>query len=225
MARILIVDDEPSIALALDDDCRREGHETVVVADGESASREALTGTFDLVLLDVMLPRRDGFDVCRDVRRAGVQTPIILLTARAQEAEKVNGFDSGADDYVVKPYARRELRARIQAHLRRSAIPQPDLVRFGDAELDFVRCELRRAGRAIDLSALEYRLLATFVRRAGRTLSRRQLLDEVWGTSTHVTDRVVDNQVANLRKKIEPEPDRPRFLQSLRGLGYRFDVI
>jgi DNA-binding response OmpR family regulator len=223
MPRILIAEDEPSIALALEDDLRREGYGTVVVDDGESAIRQALTNDFDLILLDVMLPGRDGFDVCRDVRRAGVWTPIVLLTAKTQEAEKVLGLESGADDYVTKPYSPRELRARVKAHLRRGAITVAEVVRFGDAELDFARCELRRAGRVVELSALEFKLLSTFVRRAGRVLSRRQLLDEVWGAGTHVTDRVVDNQVTNLRRKIEPVPEQPRFLQSLRGLGYRFD--
>ncbi len=224
MARILIVEDEPSIALALEDDLRREGYETIVVSDGEEAVREALGSAFNLVLLDVMLPGRDGFDVCRDIRRAGVWTPIILLTARTQEAEKVVGLESGADDYVVKPYSPRELRARVKAHLRRSTLAEQEVVRFGDAALDFVRCELRRSGQIVELSALEFKLLSTFVRRAGRVLSRRQLLDDVWGPGTHVTDRVVDNQVTNLRKKIEPSPERPRFIQSLRGLGYRFDL-
>ena len=223
MARILIAEDEPSIAMALEDDLRREGYETLVVEDGESAEREAAGGRFDLLLLDVMLPGRDGFDVCRDLRRQGVWLPIILLTAKTQEAEKVVGLESGADDYVTKPYSPRELRARVKAHLRSRAAATAEVVRFGEVELDFARCELRRNGRVVELSALEYKLLATFVRRAGRVLSRRQLLDEVWGAGMHVTDRVVDNQVTNLRKKIEPQPDQPRFLRSLRGLGYRFD--
>jgi DNA-binding response OmpR family regulator len=221
--RILIVEDEPSIALALDDDLRREGYQTEVVTDGDTAERRATTGAFDLILLDVMLPGQDGFDVCRNVRRAGIQAPIIMLTARTQEAEKVLGLEIGADDYVTKPYSARELRARVKAHLRRGAEPAADVYRFGDAELDFGRCELRRQGRAIDLSALEFKLLSLFVRRAGRLLTRAQILDAVWGPGTHVTDRVVDNQVTNLRRKIEPEPDRPRYLIALRGLGYRFD--
>jgi len=223
MPRILIVEDEPSIALALDDDLQREGYQTVVVSDGESAARKAISERFDLILLDLMLPKKDGFDVCRDVRRAGVVTPIILLTAKTQEAEKVLGLELGADDYVTKPYSARELRARVRAHLRRSGKVLPDVYRFGDAELDFARCELRRGGKLVELSALEFKLLAAFVRRSGRLLTRAQLLDEVWGAGTHVTDRVVDNQVANLRKKIEPDPERPRYLVSLRGLGYRFD--
>lgn len=222
--RLLIVEDEPSIALALEDDLRHEGYETVLASDGAEAVRLAIAEPFDLMLLDVMLPGKDGFDVCREVRRAGVSMPIVLLTAKAQEAEKVLGLELGADDYVTKPYSARELRARIKAHLRRHDAPVPDVYRFGDAELDLTRCELRREGRLVELSALEFKLLMTFVTRAGRVLSRTQLLDDVWGRGTHVTDRVVDNQVTNLRKKIEPVPDRPRFLVSLRGLGYRFDA-
>lgn len=221
--RILIVEDEPSIALALEDDLRREGYETDTASDGNTAVHKAISGRFDLILLDVMLPGRDGFDVCRDVRRVPIDTPIILLTAKTQEAEKVLGLELGADDYVTKPYSARELRARIKAHLRRTSAPMPDVYRFGDAELDFGRCELRRAGKVVDLSALEFKLLTAFVKRSGRVLTRAQLLDAVWGSETHVTDRVVDNQVTNLRKKIEPEPERPRYLVSLRGIGYRFD--
>jgi DNA-binding response OmpR family regulator len=223
MKRILIVEDEPSIALALDDDLRREGYATEVVADGGTASRRALSREFDLILLDVMLPVQDGFEVCRQIRSARIETPIILLTAKSQEAEKVLGLELGADDYVTKPYSARELRARVKAHLRRVSSADAEVLRFGDAELDLVRCELRRGGRVIDLSALEFKLLSTFLRRQGRVLTRAQLLDAVWGPGTNVTDRVVDNQVTNLRKKIEPEPDRPRYLIALRGLGYRFD--
>ena len=223
MARILIVEDEPSIALALEDDLGREGYQTELAADGELAAERAMSREFDLILLDVMLPKQDGFEVCRQVRRAGVETPIVLLTAKTQVAEKVLGLEAGADDYVTKPYSARELRARVKAHLRRSARQTSDVYRFGDAELDFTRCELRRGGKAVELSALEFKLLAVFVRRSGRLLTRAQLLDQVWGPGTHVTDRVVDNQVTNLRKKIEPEPERPRFLVALRGLGYRFD--
>lgn len=223
MSRILIVEDEPSIALALEEDLLHEGYETEVASDGNTAVERGGTGAFDLILLDVMLPGRDGFEVCRELRRAGVDTPIVLLTARTQEAEKVLGLEAGADDYVTKPYSPRELRARVKAHLRRSARQTGDIFRFGDAELDFTRCELRRGGKVVELSALEFKLLTAFVKRSGRLLTRTQLLDEVWGRDTHVTDRVVDNQVTNLRKKIEPNPDRPQYLVSLRGMGYRFD--
>jgi len=221
--KILIVEDEPSIALVLEDDLRREGYVTELAADGEAAARRAKSGEFDLILLDVMLPKKDGFEVCREVRQAGIETPILMLTAKSQEAEKVLGLELGADDYVTKPYSARELRARVKAHLRRSAVNTSEVYRFGDAELDFTRCELRRSGKRVDLSALEFKLLAVFVKRSGRVLTRAQLLDEVWGHGTHVTDRVVDNQVTNLRKKIEPEPERPRYLVALRGIGYRFD--
>jgi DNA-binding response OmpR family regulator len=221
--RILIVEDEPSIALALEDDLRREGYETELASDGNTAARRATTQSYDLILLDVMLPKKDGFEVCRDVRRAGIRTPIILLTAKTQEAEKVMGLELGADDYVTKPYSARELRARIKAQLRRGVAQLPEVFRFGDAELDFAKCELRRRGKPLELSALEFKLLSAFVRHSGRLMTREQLLDKVWGHGIHVTDRVVDNQVNNLRKKIEPEPERPRYLVALRGLGYRFD--
>lgn len=223
MKRILIVEDEPSIAMVLEDDLRREGYETETAADGGAAAQRAIGGGFDLILLDVMLPGKDGFEVCREVRRAGVETPIILLTARTQEAEKVLGLELGADDYVTKPYSARELRARVKAHLRRTSKQASDIYRFGDAELDFTRCQLRRDGKPVELSALEYKLLAAFVKNSGRVLTRGQLLDQVWGHGTHVTDRVVDNQVTNLRKKIEPRPESPRYLVALRGIGYRFD--
>jgi DNA-binding response OmpR family regulator len=226
MKRILIVEDEPSIALALEDDLRREGYQTEVATDGEIGARRAASGDFDLILLDVMLPKQDGFEVCRKARQAGVEAPILMLTAKAQEAEKVLGLESGADDYITKPYSARELRARVKAHLRRAAAytaAAPEIFRFGDAELDFARCELRRGGRVVEMSALEFRLLAAFAKRSGRVMTRTQLLDEVWGPGTHVTDRVVDNQVTNLRRKIEPEPERPRYLIALRGIGYRFD--
>ncbi len=223
MQRILIVEDEPSIALALEDDLRREGYDTEVAADGDTGARKAMSKAFDLILLDVMLPKQDGFEVCRQVRRAGVETPILMLTAKTQETEKVLGLELGADDYITKPYSARELRARIKAQLRRASATASGVYRFGDAELDFARCELRRGGKVVELSALEYKLLTAFVKRSGRVLTRGQLLDEVWGRETHVTDRVVDNQVTNLRKKIEPEPERPRYLVALRGIGYRFD--
>jgi DNA-binding response OmpR family regulator len=223
MKKILVVEDEGSIALALEDDLRREGYQVEVATDGETASRRARSEQWDLILLDVMLPRKDGFEVCRELRHAGLKTPILLLTAKTHEAEKVMGLELGADDYVTKPYSARELRARIKALLRRSDPGTGEAYRFGDMELDFARCELRRSGNVVELTALEYKLLAAFVRLRGRVLTRQQLLDEVWGSGTFVTERVVDNQVTNLRKKIEPDPEHPRYLINLRGLGYRFD--
>lgn len=223
MTSILVVEDEANIAMALEDDLKKEGYEVEIVRDGDSACRRALDEAFDLILLDVMLPRKDGFDVCRDLRRARVRTPIVMLTAKTQEAEKVLGLELGADDYVTKPYSPRELRARIKAQLRRAANDLPETYRFGDVEVDFTRHEVRRDGRCVEVTPTEFKLLAAFVRHPGRVLTRDQLLDEAWGHGTFVTDRVVDNQITNLRKKIEPVPSRPRYLLNVRGVGYRFD--
>jgi DNA-binding response OmpR family regulator len=224
MSRLLVVEDEPGIAFALETDLRSEGYDVTVATTGDDASQRARTEPFDLVLLDVMLPGKDGFEVCREIRRAGVRTPIILLTAKSQEAEKVMGLELGADDYVTKPFSPRELRARIKAALRRAAPESPDVFRFGDSEVDFARCEVRRGDKAIDLSALEFKLLSVFVRNRGRVLTREQLLDAAWGRDVSLNDRVVDNHIVSLRRKIEPDPARPRFLLNIRGLGYRFDA-
>ena len=224
MTRILVVEDEPAIATALEDDFRAEGYEVEVAADGQTAHERARSETFDLIVLDLMLPKKDGFQVCRDLRQAGIRTPILMLTARTQEAEKVFGFELGADDYVTKPYSPRELRARVKALLRRAASEQPEICRFGDVEVDFSRGEVRRGGQALEVTPLEFKVLTSFVRHAGRVLSRQQLLDEAWGRDLFITERVVDNQVTNLRKKLEPEPSRPRYFVSVRSLGYRFDA-
>jgi DNA-binding response OmpR family regulator len=223
MKRILVVEDEAAIAFGLQLDLTSEGYDVVIESDGESALSRARRESFDLILLDIMLPGKDGFEVCRELRREGAKTPIIMLTARAQEAEKVLGLETGADDYVTKPFSPRELRARVKAALRRGAEDDPPVVRFGDAEVDFGRCELRRAGKPVELTAFEFKLLAALIRGGGKVLSRDQLLDLVWGHGTFVTDRVVDNHIVTLRKKVEPEPSEPRYIVSVRGLGYRFD--
>ena len=222
MPRILIVEDEPDIAMGLEDDLTAEGYRVEVVRDGETACRRGREADWDLILLDVMLPRKDGFDVCRDLRREGVRTPVILLTAKAHEAEKVLGLEVGADDYVTKPFSPRELRARIKALLRRMADPA-DTYSFGRVEVNFTRAEVKRDGISIDLTPIEFRMLTTFIRRKGRVLSREQLLGAAWEDGVHVTDRAVDAHIVNLRKKIEDSAGEPRFLVSVRGLGYRFD--
>jgi DNA-binding response OmpR family regulator len=225
MSRILIVEDDRAIGVALEDDLRLEGYDVQLVVDGEAAVRTAREAGFDLVLLDVMLPKKDGFEVCRELRRSGVDSKILLLTARTGETDKVLGLDLGADDYVTKPYSPKELRARVRALLRRGTPETAGaVIRFGDCELDLPRGELRRAGRPVPTTALELRLLELFTRRAGRVLTRRIVIDEAWGRDTAITERVVDNQIANLRKKIEPSPATPRFLKSVRGIGYRFDL-
>ena len=223
MARILIVEDEPTLALGLEDDLKLEGYEVEVVRDGDTASRRAQEQWFDLIILDVMLPHKDGFEVCRELRRAGLRMPVILLTAKTQESDKVLGLELGADDYVTKPFSPRELRARVKAALRRATGEMPEIYRFGDMEVDFTRCELRRAGKGVEITPIEFKLLAAFIRHHGQILSRNKLLDQVWGRETFVTDRVVDTHITNLRKKIEPKPSAPRFLISVRGMGYRFD--
>lgn len=223
MPRILIVEDEPDIALGLEDDLRVEGYEVEIVGDGPTALRKAREPGWDLILLDVMVPGKDGFDVLRELRRGGVRTPVILLTAKAQDTEKVLGFELGADDYMTKPFSPRELRARIKARLRPSSDEGRAVYRFGDVEVDFTRAELRRAGRRVDITPIELKLLETFIKRRGRVLTREQLLDSAWPHGTHVTDRAVDAHIVNLRRKIEPEPAAPTYLLSVRGLGYRFD--
>ena len=227
MTRILVVEDESGIALGLEDDLKMEGYEVEVLADGAAASRRARDASFDLILLDVMLPGKDGFEVCRELRRAGLRTPILMLTAKTQEPEKVMGLELGADDYVTKPFGTRELRARIKALLRRSANdagPEAECYRFGDVEMDFRRGELRRAGQPVELTPIEFKLMSVFVRSAGRVLTRERLLELAWGPNILASERIVDNHIANLRRKFEPDPANPRYLRNLRGLGYRFDA-
>jgi DNA-binding response OmpR family regulator len=223
MTRILIVEDDRSLAMGLEDDLKLEGYQVQVARDGEAASRLAVEESFDLIVLDVMLPRKDGFEVCRELRRTGLRMPIIMLTAKTQDSDKVLGLELGADDYVTKPFNPRELRARIKAVLRRSGGELPESYSFGDVEVDFRSHEVRRAGKPVTLTHMEYKLLTTFIRRRGRVLSRTDLLDDVWGRDNVVTDRVVDTHITNLRKKVEPKPSRPRYLVAVRGAGYRFD--
>jgi two-component system alkaline phosphatase synthesis response regulator PhoP len=219
-----VVEDEPDIALGLQLDLQDEGHQVVIARDGEEASRRGREPGWDVILLDVMLPLKDGFEVCRELRRAKVRTPILMVTAKAQDAEKVMGLDMGADDYVTKPFSPRELRARIRALLRRSQIPSISPVqRVGECEVDFGRAEVRRAGRATDLTAIELKMLEVFLQQPGRVLTRAQIIDAVWG-DTAVTDRVVDTHVVKLRRRLERDPAAPRHIVSVRGIGYRFEL-
>jgi DNA-binding response OmpR family regulator len=226
MTKVLIVEDDAAIAMGLEDDLAAEGYAVEVVADGAVASHRAREGGIDVILLDVMLPGKDGFTLCREWRKAGIETPILMLTARAEQAEKVLGLELGADDYVTKPFGTHELRARIKALLRRAApreFTSRQVFRFGDCELDFDRGELRKSGAAVELTAIEFKLLECFVESRGRILSRAQLLSAVWGETTHVSERVVDNHILYLRRKIEDDPASPIYLKNVRGLGYRFD--
>jgi DNA-binding response OmpR family regulator len=223
MNRILIVEDEPTIAIGLQDDLEAEGYGVEAVSDGVTALEKARGGAWDLILLDVMLPGKDGFTVLRELRKSGNQTPAILLTARGQEQDRVTGLSLGADDYVTKPFSRQELLLRVQAVLRRSIPAATHAYAFGGIEVDCQRGEVRRDGHVIDVTALEYRMLRMFIENRGRILSIDEIIARVWGADTFQTDRVVYTHINNLRGKIEPEPARPRYVVSLRGLGYRFD--
>jgi DNA-binding response OmpR family regulator len=223
MSRILVVEDEPAIALALEDDLKLEGYAVETAGDGETAARIGRERPFDLIILDVMLPGKDGFEVCRELRRAGVRSPILMLTAKTQEAEKVMGLDLGADDYLTKPYGRHELRARIRALLRRAAPPPDDICRFADIEVDFARAEVRRGGVRVEMTPTEFKLMTVFVESRGRVCTRQQLIDAAWGAEVFITERAVDNQIMHLRRKIEADPAHPRHIVGVRGIGYRFD--
>jgi two-component system alkaline phosphatase synthesis response regulator PhoP len=223
MARILVVEDEPDIALGLQLDLRDDDHYVEIVSDGAQAVRRGREPGWDLILLDVMLPNKDGFDVCRDLRRVKVRTPILMLTARAQEAEKILGLDTGADDYVTKPFSPRELRARIRALLRRNAPDDEPVQRVGNCEVDFARAELRRGSERSDLTAIELKMLRVFLQQPARVVSRERMIAEVWGDGVFVTDRVVDTHIVKLRRRIEANPTEPRHIVSVRGLGYRYE--
>jgi len=206
-------------------DLEKEGYSVQAAGDGLSGLQLGSEGSFDLVLLDVMLPGKNGFDVCRDLRQRGVQTPIIMLTARGQVVDKVVGLKLGADDYVTKPFEMIELLARIEAHLRRTApvsVPPSEGYQFGDVRVDFRSAEVTRHGRTVELSAREFQLLHYFIENRGTTLSRHKLLDEVWGYDAIPTTRTVDVHVAWLRQKVEPNPRRPLFIVTVHGLGYKF---
>ncbi|RMH20348.1 MAG: DNA-binding response regulator [Acidobacteria bacterium] len=223
--RILLVEDEPSLVLTLSDRLRAEGYEVEVAEDGEAGLAAAVGGSFDAVVLDVMLPKKNGFDVCRDLRQRGVAVPVLMLTARGQVVDKVVGLKLGADDYLTKPFDMLELLARLEALLRRgrrAGAGGPERYVFGDVEVDLRHEEVRRDGRPVELSALEMRLLAYFLTHPGEVLSRDRLLDEVWGYDATPVTRTVDVHVAGLRQKLEPRPSHPRYILTVRGRGYKF---
>lgn len=225
MPRILIVEDEPDIALGLEEDLTKHGHHVEIVRDGDAAIQRGRDGQWDVILLDVMLPLRDGFEVCRTLRASGINTRIIMLTAKTSEIDRVLGLEFGADDYLTKPFSPNELRARIKAVLRRVTDDKIDQVyRFGDCEVDFDRAQIRRGGQPVETTALELRLLSALIRARGRVLTREQLIRQAWGERTYIGDRVVDTHMLHLRQKIEPTPAKPRFLLSVRGIGYRFEA-
>jgi two-component system alkaline phosphatase synthesis response regulator PhoP len=223
--RILLVEDEAGLVLTLTDRLQSEGYTVEAAGDGEAGLECALSGSFDLIVLDVMLPKKSGFDVCRKLRQQDVDTPVLMLTARGEVVDKVVGLQIGADDYVTKPFDMMELLARVEALLRRAPARRGGAGshRFGNVTVDFKKAEVTRDGQPVALSAREYQLLAHLIEHRGETLSREQLLTEVWGYQTAISTRTVDVHMVWLRQKLEDNPKSPQYLLTLRGLGYRFD--
>ena len=221
-----MVEDEPGLVLTLCDRLMSEGYDVDSREDGESGLDQALAQTYDLIMLDVMLPKKSGFDVCRKLRQSGVQTPVLMLTARNQVVDKVVGLQIGADDYLTKPFDMMELLARIEALLRRSLVKPSEAImayQFGSVKVDFRKAEVLRDGAGVTLSAREYQLLKYLIEHRGETISRERLLSDVWGYDATPETRTVDVHVAWLRQKLEENPRYPQYLLTLRGLGYKFD--
>jgi DNA-binding response OmpR family regulator len=224
MSVILVVEDDPAILRGLTDNLRFESYEVLTATDGESGYKVLAEKQPDLLILDLMLPRMSGYEVCRKARAAGITTPIMMLTARGEEADRVLGLDLGADDYVSKPFSIRELLARVRAILRRAqpAAALPDELRFGDVEVDFRSYEARKGGSPLEMTPKEFQVLRLLAARSGEVVTRDELLNEVWGYENYPTTRTVDNHVATLRAKIELDPANPEHLRTVHGVGYKF---
>ena len=225
MAKILIVEDEPGMVAGLRDNFEYEGYHVLSAMDGVSGLERALADLPDLVILDVMMPRMSGLDVCKQLKAKRPSLPIIMLTARGQEVDKVVGLELGADDYVTKPFSIRELLARVKAVLRRAGMPlQQDRSRysFGDVEVNFRSCQVSRQGKPLEFSSKEFELLKYFLTHPGEALSRDQLLEQVWGYDRFPTTRTVDAHIVRLRQKLEPKPDDPHYFLTIHGIGYKF---
>jgi DNA-binding response OmpR family regulator len=224
MTRILVVEDDPAILRGLSDNLTLESYEVLTAPDGATADRLVGEARPDLIVLDLMLPKLSGYELCRKLRSEGVTTPILMLTARGEEADRVLGLDLGADDYVTKPFSIRELLARIRALLRRtrSSSELPDELRFGDVTVDFRSYEAKRGSEKVELTPKEFQLLRVLAARSGEVVSRQELLEEVWGYETIPNTRTVDNHVASLRAKVEPDRSSPRHVQTVHGVGYKF---
>lgn len=223
--RVLLVDDEPGLRLTLTDRLASEGYVVDVAGDGSEGLTQAASGIYDVIVLDVMLPKMGGLDVCRSLRQRGVATPVLMLTAKSQVTDKVVGLRLGADDYLTKPFETIELLARIEALLRRRPSgPQPGghVYRFSDVVVDFRKMEVTRGGQSVELSAREFKLLKHFIEHRGDTLSRDALLADVWGYDETPLTRTVDVHVAGLRQKLEQSPKTPVFILTIHGLGYKF---
>ena len=222
-SRILIIEDEPALLRGLSDAFRGRGCEVFTAADGQAGLERALDQPVDLILLDLMLPKLNGYEVCRAIRERGRDEPIVMLTAKGQEKDIILVLNLGADDYVTKPFKLGELVARVNAFLRRRHAGRTESCRFGDYELDLTAHKLFRKGQEVELTAKEFGLLAHLATRPGRALTRDEILDAVWGNSVMVTPRSVDRCVTTLRAKIEPDPREPAYVKTIRDIGYRFE--
>jgi DNA-binding response OmpR family regulator len=223
-AKILVVEDEPKMVAGLRDNFEFEGYEVITARDGVEGLQRALDESPDVVVLDVMMPRMSGLEVCKQLRAKRASIPIIMLTARGQEIDKVVGLELGADDYVTKPFSIRELLARVKAILRRTAVlpKNQDQYSFSDVEVDLHRRRVLKSGKALDISSKEFELLKCFICHSGETLSRDRLLEEVWGYENYTTTRTVDTHLVRLRQKLEPDPEQPQYFITVHGTGYRF---
>ena len=224
MTKILIVEDEPNMVAGLRDNFEYEGYQVITAGDGAEGLNRAIEDSPDLVVLDVMMPKMSGLDVCKQIKSKRPSMPIIMLTARGQEVDKVVGLELGADDYVTKPFSIRELIARVKAVLRRAhALPKDqETYKFGDVEVNLRSYQVARRGRSVDFSAKEFELLKYFLSHPGETLSRDRLLENVWGYEHYPTTRTVDAHIVRLRQKLEPNPEAPRFILTVHGVGYKF---
>jgi two-component system, OmpR family, alkaline phosphatase synthesis response regulator PhoP len=224
--KVLLVEDEEGLIITLTDRLRSEGFDVASAADGVSGLEMASSGAFDLIVLDVMLPKKNGYDVCRDLRQKGINTPVLMLTAKGETIDKVLGLKLGADDYLTKPFEVLELLARIEALLRRSPGntngKSHDAFRFGDVSVDFKRAQVLKAAQPVELSAMEFKLLQYLIENRGEVHSRDSLLDSVWGYDAMPTTRTVDVHIAWLRQKLEENPRHPNFIQTVHGIGYKF---
>jgi DNA-binding response OmpR family regulator len=224
MNKVLVIEDDPAILRALADNLKHEGHEVIAAGSGDDGYALHKSARPDLIILDLMLPGMSGLELCRKLRTEGVQTPILMLTARSEESDRVLGLDLGADDYVTKPFSLRELMARVRALLRRiqSSAQLPDELRFGDVEIDFRRYVARRGGRVVEMTRKEFATLRFLVARAGEVVTREELLNEVWGYEAFPVSRTVDNHIAGLRSKLEEDPARPAHILTVHRVGYKF---
>ncbi len=223
MTRILVIDDEPEMVMGLRDNLSYEGYDVLTARDGQEGLDKAVKELPDLILLDIMMPRMSGWDVCRELRKRGVHIPIIMLTARGQEVDTVLGLELGADDYVTKPFSVRELLARVRAVLRRPGLRSAiETYSFGSVRIDFKRRAAFKGKREVKLTRKEFEIMRYFIEHRGEALSREQMLDEIWGYERFPTTRTVDNHILRLRQKLEDDPEHPRFILTVHGSGYKF---